>query len=77
MIVESLWIPLSGLSLLTLGFVSCCCGGSQQQQQQILKDDDDEPKRICPECGLENPREAEYCGDCGFSFKRDSEDNDN
>lgn len=66
-VVESVWAAGSVLSLVGLGVVGCCC--SQEQNQEILNtDDDDEPKRVCPECGLENPRSAGHCGDCGFSF---------
>jgi hypothetical protein len=68
-VTEAIWLGGSSLSLLALGFIGCCGGGAQQQQQQILNiGDDDEPKRVCPECGMENPREANHCGDCGFSF---------
>lgn len=64
----TVWAIGSLLSLVGLGIVGCCCGGQQQQQQQILNVDDDGPKRICPECGMENPREASHCGDCGFGL---------
>lgn len=66
---------VSTLSLLLVGVLGCCGSGQQQQQQQqvVIDGDDDGPKRICPECGMENPREAKHCGDCGFSFKRDDE----
>lgn len=68
-VAEAVWLGGSSLSLLALGFLGCCCGGQQQQQQQILNvGDDEEPKRVCPECGMENPKEANHCGDCGFSF---------
>jgi len=68
-VTEAVWLGGSSLSLLALGFLGCCCGGQQQQQQQILNvGDNEEPKRVCPECGMENPREANHCGDCGFSF---------
>jgi len=66
-VAELAWVSSSFLSLLTLGFLGCCCD-QQQQQQQILNVDNDDTKRICPECGLENPRDANHCGDCGFSF---------
>jgi predicted amidophosphoribosyltransferase len=69
----TMWAIGSTLSLVGLGIIGCCCGGTQQQQQTI-RVDDDEPKRICPECGMENPREAEHCGDCGFAFKTGEED---
>lgn len=75
-----MWMYLSSmaaisiLSLLLVGVVGCCCSEQQQQQQQqVVVNDDGGPKRICPECGMENPREAKHCGDCGFSFKRDDE----
>lgn len=65
------WAGLSSMSLIGIGITACCCGGPQQQQQQqvVVDDDDDEPKRICPDCGIENPRDATHCGDCGFEFK--------
>jgi ribosomal protein S27AE len=66
------WAGLSGLSLVVIGVATCCCAGSQQQQQQqIVMDnsDDSEPARVCPDCGMENPRNAVHCGDCGFGFK--------
>lgn len=68
------WIGLSSLSLIGIGVTACCCGGPQlpqQQQQQVVVDNDgdEESKRICPDCGIENPRSAIYCGDCGFEFK--------
>lgn len=73
-IIETAWVFGSAISLLSLGALGCCC--SEQQQQQILNvGDDDKPKRVCPECGLENPREANHCGDCGFSFQSDGGDN--
>ncbi len=61
-------MPLVGL--LGVGVVGCC-GSKQQQQQQITVSDNSgsDPKRICPDCGMENPTEANYCGDCGFTFK--------
>lgn len=68
-VTEAVWVGGSILSLLTLGALSCCCGGTQQQQQQIVVGENDEAKRVCPECGMENPREANHCGDCGFAFK--------
>jgi hypothetical protein len=72
-VIESIWVIGSVLSLVAVGAVGCCCGGQQQQQQQVVVGDDDGPKRVCPECGMENPRDANHCGDCGFSFKTDSE----
>ena len=76
-VTEAVWLGGSSLSLLALGFLGCCCGGQQQQQQQILNvGDDEEPKRVCPECGMENPREANHCGDCGFSFGPKGETNE-
>jgi len=69
-LIEAVWIGSSLLSLIALGFLGCCCGGTQQQQQQILNvDEDEQPKRVCPECGMENPKSANHCGDCGFNFK--------
>jgi len=58
------------VGLLGVGMVGCC-GSKQQQQQQITVSDNSssEPKRICPDCGMENPTEANHCGDCGFTFK--------
>jgi len=72
MFIEAGWIGASVLSLLGLGFLGCCCSGQQQQQQQqqVVIQDDEETKRVCPECGLENPSEAGYCGGCGFSFEQ-------
>jgi ribosomal protein L40E len=63
------------------GVVACCCDmqnlqQQQQQQQQVIVDDDDEPKRVCPECGIQNPREASYCGDCGYDFTPSKERED-
>lgn len=76
-VTEAIWLGGSYLSLLALGVLGCCCGGSQQQQQQILNiGDDSKPKRICPKCGIENPREAKHCGDCGFAFKTGGENTD-
>jgi ribosomal protein S27AE len=77
------WTSSGLVTLGLIGFVACCCGGSelqQQQQQQIsVESNDDEEgdqlKRICPDCGMQNPADAKYCGDCGFSFKK-SNDND-
>lgn len=75
-VTEAIWIGSSTLSLLALGFLGCCCGGTQQQQQQILNvGEEEEPQRVCPECGMENPRDANYCGDCGFKFNK-GEDSD-
>ena len=68
MLVEWVWLGTTLFSLLGLGAVGCCCP-DQQQQLTIRNDEDDSAKRICPECGMQNPREAEYCGDCGFDFK--------
>lgn len=67
MLAGALWVGGAILSMVAVGFVSCC-GTTSQQQQQVVTGDDDEPKRVCPDCGLENPREADHCGDCGFSF---------
>ena len=70
MIIEAIWLTTTALSLIGLGAVGCCCADQQQQQQiTVSGNNDDEPKRICPDCGMENPRDAEYCGDCGFKFK--------
>lgn len=68
--IDIVWVAGSGLSLLALGFLGCFCGGSQQQQQQQILNvpDEGEPQRICPDCGMENPREARHCGDCGSKF---------
>lgn len=71
-IVESIWLVGSPLSLILLGALGCCCQ-QQQQQQQIVTTDDDEPKRVCPDCGMENPPKANHCGDCGFSFSSGGE----
>lgn len=71
------WSGASAFSLLLLGFLGCCCSTQQQQQQQqqvVVGEDDEEPKRVCPNCGMENPREATHCGDCGFGFSGGSED---
>jgi len=72
------WIGLSTLSLIMTGVVACCCDleNQQQQQQQQVVLDDDGPKRVCPECGIQNPREASYCGDCGYNFTPDKKEND-
>lgn len=72
MIIESSWLAMSVLSILGVSVVACCGCADQQQQQQIsvLSDTAEEKKRVCPECGLENPKEANHCGDCGFSFKK-------
>lgn len=70
MIIEGAWLITTILSIVGLGAVGCCCPDQQQQQQlTVTGDDNDEPKRICPDCGMENPREANHCGDCGFSFE--------
>lgn len=73
------WAGLSSLSLVAIGITACCCGGPQQQQQQqvVVDDDDGEAKRVCPDCGLENPREASHCGDCGFGFKSNEDEGEN
>jgi ribosomal protein L40E len=42
----------------------------------VVVDDSGESKRVCPECGMENPREANHCGDCGFSFGKEVEGDD-
>lgn len=71
MYLEAAWIGTTALSLVGLGIVGCCCPDQQQQQQQSITvvGDNNEPKRICPDCGMENPQSASFCGDCGFSFK--------
>lgn len=77
--VELIWVLGSGLSLVGLGAVGCCCGGQQQQQQQqqiVNMGSDEERKRVCPECGMENPTSANHCGDCGFSFGDGGENTD-
>ncbi len=69
------WSGTSVIGLLLIGVLGCCCSTQQQQQQQlVVGEDDEEPKRICPDCGMENPREADFCGDCGFDFSGGSED---
>lgn len=68
MIVEATWFGTTALSLVGLGVIGCCCPDQQQQQQITVTGDNDDTKRICPDCGIENPREAKYCGDCGFNF---------
>ena len=72
------WAGLSGLSLIGIGITACCCQQQQQQQQQqqVVVDDSEEAKRVCPKCGMENPREANHCGDCGFSFGKEVEGDD-
>lgn len=75
MIVEGAWLGTTIISLVGLGVIGCCCPDQQQQQQITVTDDKDEPRRICPDCGLVNPKEAEYCGDCGFRFKQTRENN--
>lgn len=81
MIVEATWFGTTALSLVGLGVIGCCCSDQQLQQQQqqqitVMDDDTDEPKRVCPDCGIENPRDAEYCGDCGFDFTPSGENKD-
>lgn len=39
--------------------------GNGQQQQQQVGGKSEEPKRICGECGWQNPQENKYCHDCG------------
>lgn len=71
------WAGVSTLSLIGIGITACCCQQQQQQQQQqVVVDDNGEAKRVCPECGMENPREAKHCGDCGFSFGKGTEGDD-
>lgn len=67
-VAQIAWMGGSVAGLIGMGAVGCCCQ-QQQQQQQILETGDEEPKRVCPDCGMENPREADHCGDCGFGFK--------
>ena len=77
MMLEAAWAGAAAFSLLGLGMIGCCCPDQQQQQQiTITGNDDEEAKRVCPDCGMENPRDANHCGDCGFSFKPTTEDND-
>lgn len=72
--IETLWLLGSGLSLLGVGGIGCCFSDQQQQQQITVADNKEpEPKRICPDCGMQNPTEANHCGDCGFSFKSTGE----
>jgi ribosomal protein S27AE len=74
-VAESIWIGSSVLALLGLGFAACCCDTQQQQQQQILNvNDDGKSKRVCPDCGMENAKDASFCGDCGFSFSTGDDD---
>jgi len=75
------WASSGLFTIGLIGFIACCCGGSQQQQQQqqvSIEDNDDnsdaQPQRICPDCGMQNPANAEHCGDCGFSFRSSDED---
>jgi len=77
-IIELTGVTFALSGLLGLGIVGCCGSKQQQQQQQITVPDSDssEPKRVCPDCGMENPREANHCGDCGFSFKSGSGQSD-
>lgn len=77
MLLEFMGAGTALLGLLGLGIVGCC-GSNQQQQQQITVSDANSsaPKRVCPDCGMENPTEANYCGDCGFTFKALSDDDD-
>jgi ribosomal protein L40E len=67
-----IWSVLTILSFVTTGVIACCGSTQQQQQQQRVVVNDDEPQRVCPECGIENPVEATYCGDCGFAFKNEA-----
>ena len=76
MMVEVTWLGTAAVSLIGLGMIGCCCPDQQQQQQITIAGDDEEPKRVCPDCGMENPRDANHCGDCGFSFKPSSDNND-
>lgn len=76
-VTAGVWLWTSGVSLLGLGVFACCCSQEQQQQQQqtVSVTNSKETKRVCPECGIENPEDANHCGDCGFSF-RTGENND-
>lgn len=77
MLVEFSGTTIALLSLVGIGIFSCCFPDQQQQQQITVSDDgSSERKRICPECGMENPRKANHCGDCGFAFKPSDKDND-
>ena len=74
--VEVAWLSTAAVSLIGLGMIGCCCPDQQQQQQITITGDDEEPKRVCPDCGMENPRDAKHCGDCGFSFTPSTGSND-
>ena len=75
MILEATWFFITLVSLVGLGTVGCCRTDQQQQQQvRVVDDDNGAPKRICPDCGMQNPRKANHCGDCGFSFKSTGEE---
>lgn len=69
MFIQGTWLVATVLSLIGLGTIGCCCPDQQQQQQLTVTGNDDEPKRVCPDCGMENPRDANHCGDCGFGFR--------
>ncbi len=77
MFVELTGAMTAFIGLLGMGIVGCC-GSKQQQQQQITVSDSSssKPKRICPDCGMENPTEANHCGDCGFSFTSSEDEDD-
>jgi rubredoxin len=77
-VIEGAWVAGSVVSVIAIGAVGCCCGGQQQQQQQqqVVLGSEEESKRVCPECGIENPRDVDYCGDCGFSFRSGNGDED-
>lgn len=40
----------------------------QNNQQQQYISSNSEPTKICSECGWKNPKENNYCNDCGFSL---------
>lgn len=35
--------------------------------------DSSTPKRVCPECGMQNPQTARFCQDCGTEMRADSD----
>ena len=73
MYIELIGSTTAILGLLGTGIVGCCCSQQQQQQQMtVTTDNESGTKRVCPNCGIENPRSANHCGDCGYDFNINS-----
>lgn len=64
--IASAFLTKPGIDFMeSMGEVIEAMDDSEQQQQSVSASKSSESKRICSECGWQNPQSNNYCHDCG------------